>query len=155
MDEKSEVLFQQARKRNIGLTIAHQGLQQIRPDLRSTILINTATKLCGNSNFEDRAGMARNMSTSTEFLGHLQKYEGKGSEFALFSRDVTKGGAVKITIPFGSFQSAGLIRDLPPGRWLKEGSPRARPTASDDVSMPMAANTEVPPSSPWVSTDLL
>lgn len=155
LDEKSEALFQQARKRNIGLTIANQGLQQVRPDLRSTILINTATKLCGNSNFEDRAAMARNMSTSTEFLGHLQKHEGRGSEFALFARDVTKGGAVKITIPFGSFQSAGLIRDLPPGRWLKEGSTRARPTASNDVSKPMAANTEVPPSSPWVSTDLL
>lgn len=155
LDEKSEALFQQARKRNIGLTIAHQGLQQVRPDLRSTILINTATKLCGNSNFEDRAAMARNMSTSTDFLGHLQKHEGRGSEFALFARDVTKGGAVKITIPFGSFQSAGLIRDLPPGRWLKEGSPRERPTDSDGISKPVAANTEVPPSSPWVSTDLL
>lgn len=155
LDEKSEVLFQQARKRNIGLTIAHQGLQQIRPDLRSTILINTATKLCGNSNFEDRAAMARNMNTSAEFLGRLQKYEGRGSEFALFARDVTKGGAVSVHVPFGSFKRAGLIRDLPPGRWLNVGSPKERPAAINDLCKPSAANAEVPPSSPWMTSDLL
>ena len=124
LDEKSGVLFQQARKRSIGLTIAHQDLQQVDHKLINTIQTNTAIKICGNGTYNDRQIMARNMNCSPEFFTKLKKKDRVGTEFGLFARDITPNGAVTVKVPYGRLDKAGLNRNAPKGRWdaKSEGS---------------------------------
>ena len=134
LDEKSGALFQQARKRAIGLTIAHQDLKQVDDKLVNTIQTNTNIKICGNSAYSDRQIMAKNMNCSADFFTGLQKKNFIGTEFGLFARDLTPGGAVKIKVPYGTMENIGLSQTLPPGRWPFEMTDQIQATQNDSLS---------------------
>src|SRR4051794_471314 len=46
-------LFEQGRKYKVGCVIAHQNLDQLSPDLRSTVTTNTAIKIVGGLSDKD------------------------------------------------------------------------------------------------------
>lgn len=133
LDEKSGALFQQARKRAIGLVVAHQDLKQVNDKLVNTIQTNTNIKLCGNSAFSDRQIMAKNMNCSSDFFTRLKKKNFISTEFGFFSRDLTPGGAVKIELPLGTMEKVGLSKTVPPGRWPTNEEEAAKPSEKANV----------------------
>ena len=149
LDEKSGALFQQARKRAIGLIIAHQDLKQVDDKLVNTIQTNTNIKICGNSAHSDRQIMAKNMNCSADFFTGLQKKNYVGTEFGLFARDLTPGGAVKIKVPYGTMEKMGLSETLPPGRWPLEMNDHSPTTGNDSAS----AEAPIPPLRIWTKRE--
>ena len=136
LDEKSGVLFQQARKRAIGLTIAHQDLQQVDHKLINTIQTNTAIKICGNGTYNDRQIMARNMNCTPEFFTKLKKKDRVGTEFGLFARDITPNGAVSIKVAYGRLDKAGLNRNAPKGQWDEKSESSLKGVEANEVVSP-------------------
>jgi len=89
-DQSIAEMLEQARKANIGVTVAHQDLAQIkrRPGLEpATVIGCTATKLVATSLPEDAAVMAKAMRVRTDdildlptyYFGHYDKEQGFSS----------------------------------------------------------------------------
>lgn len=72
-------LFEQSRKYNLGLIIAHQYLGQLPLKLRQSISANTAIKFAKNPSVEDTSILAKQMFTTPEFIQN----QGKG-DFACY-----------------------------------------------------------------------
>ena len=53
LDQKTAELFNQGRKYNVGVAIAHQNLDQLTTELRATLHASTAIKLVGGANYKD------------------------------------------------------------------------------------------------------
>ena len=133
-DEKLAELFQQARKRAIGVLVAHQELRQIPSAVQQTIKTNTQSKFCGNGDYDDLLTMSKNMGTSPAFLKSLQKYDDNlqnaYTEFGFWGRGVTANGAVRVRIPLGTLEKEGLCKNYPPGRWLPKKKKKDPPPSS-------------------------
>ncbi len=124
LDEKCRSLFEQARKRAVGLTVAHQEITQIESGLRNLIIGSTALKFAGQGTKRDISYLKHNMKADDEIFMRLRKRNGVGSEFAFFGRDITKGGAVTVPMKFGAFNEVGKPGSLPRPRWLSLPSPK-------------------------------
>ena len=61
-------LFTQARKYNVGITIAFQYLGQLPDKVARAVMANTAIKLAGGVSAADRAALAREMNCEQEFI---------------------------------------------------------------------------------------
>lgn len=99
IDHKTAELFNQGRKYNVGVSIAHQNLDQLTTEIRATLHASTAIKLVGGANYKDAASFAREMNTTPEFIQGMRK-RAQGTEFACFVRHHTPR-AVPVTVPFG------------------------------------------------------
>ena len=67
-------MFQQGRKRRLGITAAHQDLGAFAdPALRSTLSANTTIKLAGGVSGEDVAAMARDMRVTKDEIDAMPK----------------------------------------------------------------------------------
>ena len=103
LNDQIAEFFEQARKYNVSLTIAHQHLKQldqVSTALRHSILTNTSIKLIGNAGPEDARLLAERVFCNKEDIFTLQKWERKASEFICYIKDIT-GRGVKIRVPFG------------------------------------------------------
>jgi hypothetical protein len=87
-DDTIDTLLIQARKYNVGLTIAHQFLDQLTPALRASVLTNPAIRFAGGLSAKDAASLQDDMRTSSEFILGMQK-KSKSSQFACFVRHLT------------------------------------------------------------------
>jgi type IV secretion system coupling TraD/TrwB family protein len=83
-DESVGELFNQARKYKLGLIVAHQNLDQLKHELRASILASTAIKLVGGMSAWDATAFAKEMRCDREFLQGMQKRTDH-TEFACFS----------------------------------------------------------------------
>jgi len=102
-DKTVEVLLEQGRKKKIGVTLAHQYLDQMGTTGRSSILANTSIKAAGGMNAKDAKTLASEMRVSSDYLQAMRK-GGSASEFAFW----TKGdlpSAIKINVPFGHMEN--------------------------------------------------
>ncbi|UCI07373.1 type IV secretory system conjugative DNA transfer family protein [Mesorhizobium sp. B1-1-8] len=88
-------IFQQARKRRIGMIVAHQMLGDLSTKTADSIAANTSIKFVGGASHADAGRLAKEMRTGHDFV-HAQR---QGS-FAAFVRNVTPT-AVSLTVPFG------------------------------------------------------
>jgi hypothetical protein len=84
-DERLGDLFTQARKYKVGLTLAHQHLDQLDTKLRAAVMTNTAIKLAGGVCAKDAARLAREMRCAPEDLQSVKKRAG-WSEFLGYIR---------------------------------------------------------------------
>jgi hypothetical protein len=102
-NEKIAKFFQQARKRNVGVIIAHQGfddLDNVR-GLKSIITTNTTIKFGAKQGAKNNAGLAKELKCKPEELDNAKKHQDKGyTEFMCFIDGITPQ-AVKNTIPLG------------------------------------------------------
>lgn len=96
-------LMSQARKYNVGVTIAHQHLSQlsaISHNLLSSVITNTATKIVGKLDISDAKYMAERIQCEPQDITSLRKVERHYAELLYYSNDLTRQ-AVKFEVPLG------------------------------------------------------
>lgn len=151
LDEKCRSLFEQARKRGVGLTVAHQEITQLESGLRNLILGSTAIKFAGQGTKRDITYLKHNMQADEPLFMKLRKREGIGSEFVFSGRGITKGGAVTVPIKFGTFNAVGKPGPMPKPRWSSQPSPAklSQPTRAPKQTARATTVPAKPPITPW------
>lgn len=102
-DETIEHLFNQARKYRVGLTIAHQNLDQLSSGLRASVMASTSLKFAGGVSARDARALADDMRTDADFIRSMRKRSGQ-SEFAAYVKNHTPR-ALRINVPLGHLES--------------------------------------------------
>ncbi len=105
-DDSIETLLNQARKYRVGLTLAHQTLDQLSPRLRATILANTSVKFAGGVSARDARALADELHTTPDFIESMRR-RGDRSEFAVWVKHGTPQ-AVRMTTPLGFLERQPL-----------------------------------------------
>ena len=109
-DANIDQLLIQARKYNLGVTLAHQMLSQLEPSLRASIMTNPATRFAGGVSHTDANALDADMRTSSEFLMSTRK-GAKSTEFACYVKNMTSA-AVKLTVPIGLVENSPRMTKL-------------------------------------------
>ena len=109
LDEHCEALFNQARKYNVGLTVAHQNLGQLGEKLKQSIMASTSIKLAGGVSAKDASVFSQEMRCSADFIQETRKRKDH-TEFACFVKHMTPQ-AIKITVPLGSVEKLPTVSD--------------------------------------------
>ncbi len=109
LDENVEHLINQARKYNVGLTIAHQNLDQLTPATRATITTSTSVKFAGGVSAKDARALADDMRCDADFLQDMRKCRDR-TEFACWIKNVTPQ-AVGVSVPLGSVEALPQIAE--------------------------------------------
>jgi hypothetical protein len=100
-DYKTDELLNQGRKFKMGITLAHQHLNQLDTELKSTLKSSTSIKLAGGVNHADAVAFGQEMNCSADFIQGMRKSERHSfTEFACYIRHHT-AQPVKLTVPFG------------------------------------------------------
>jgi hypothetical protein len=87
-DDNIDTLLIQARKYNVGLTVAHQFLDQLTPALRASVMTNPAIRFAGGLSDKDARSLASDMRTTSSFLMSTRKRRGD-TDFACYVRNFT------------------------------------------------------------------
>lgn len=101
-DDNIDTLLIQARKYKVGLTVAHQFLDQLTPALRASIMANPAVRFAGGLSDRDARALASDMRTTSGFLMGTRKRRSE-TEFACFVRNHT-GSALALNVPLGAVE---------------------------------------------------
>lgn len=109
LDHNIEHLVNQARKYGVGLTIAHQNLDQLTPAVRATVMASTSVKFAGGVSAKDARALAEDMRCQAETLQAMRKRRDR-TEFAASLKNVTSQ-AVKVTVPLGLIESLPTLSD--------------------------------------------
>lgn len=108
-DDTIDTLLIQARKYNVGLTLAHQFLDQLTTALRASVMSNPAIRFAGGISAKDAVALKEDMRTSAEVLLAMRKSAGT-SEFACFVRHLTPS-ALTYTLPLGQAELEPRMSD--------------------------------------------
>src|SRR3954469_914150 len=95
-------LFEQGRKYKVGCVIAHQQLDQLSPDLRSTVTSNTAIKIVGGLSDKDANFFAREMRCTPDEL-HMMIKQDKSTDFACLVKNQMEK-PIRLTVMFGEIE---------------------------------------------------
>ena len=106
-DDSIETILNQARKYRVGLTLAHQTLDQLSPRLRSAILANTSMKCAGGVSAKDARVLADELHTTSDFIESMKR-RGPRSEFAVWVKNLT-GKALRLTVPLGFLEREATL----------------------------------------------
>jgi hypothetical protein len=98
-DDTVETILTQARKYKVGITLAHQTLDQLSPRLRGAFLANTSLKCVGGVSAKDARALASELHTSSEFIEGMRKRRNH-SEFAVWLKHETHT-ALRLDVPLG------------------------------------------------------
>ena len=98
-DENIDTLLIQARKYKVGLTFAHQHLDQLSPKLYSSVMTNPAIRFVGGISASDARALAPEMRTSVDHL-LTPKKTARATEFATYVRNVTAAPVI-LSVPLG------------------------------------------------------
>jgi hypothetical protein len=108
-DERIETILSQARKYKVGLTLAHQTLDQLSPRLRSAIHANTSLKCAGGVSARDARALADELHTSSDFIESMRRRGGR-TEFAVWLKHLT-AHAVRLSVPLGFVESQPILTE--------------------------------------------
>ena len=108
-DDNIDTLLIQARKYNVGITIAHQYLDQLTPALRASVMSNPAIRFAGGLSSKDAVTLREDMRTTSEFLLGARKQQTQ-TEFACFARNLTPN-AMKLTLTLGQAEREPKMSD--------------------------------------------
>lgn len=100
-------LLNQARKYRVGLTIAHQNLDQLQPGLRADVMASTSIKLAGGVSAKDARAMADEMRVGDEFVHGMRKRR-DATSFACFVKSRTPR-AVEVAVPLGTLNAEPVL----------------------------------------------
>ncbi len=151
-DDSVETILTQARKYRVGLTLAHQTLDQLSPRLRSSILTNTSMKCVGGTSSKDARVLADELHTTPDFI-EAMKRRGERSEFAVWVKHLT-GQAIRLSVPLGFLERqptlaeedydalvaanrvryCGTLVDIPTLKVAPQPAPPEAPTAKREPS---------------------
>lgn len=108
-DDSIETILNQARKYRVGLTLAHQTLDQLSPRLRSAIHSNTSLKCVGGVSAKDARALADELHTSADFIESMKRRHGR-SEFAVWLKQMTPQ-AIRLSVPLGFLERQPLLTE--------------------------------------------
>jgi len=108
-DDSIETILNQARKYHVGLTLAHQTLDQLSPRLRSAMLSNTSMKCAGGVSAKDARALADELRTTSAFIEGMKR-RGPRTEFAVWVKHLT-GQAIRLTVPLGFLERQTTLDD--------------------------------------------
>lgn len=108
-DDSVETILNQARKYRMGLTLAHQTLDQLSPRLRAALFANTSMKCVGGVSAKDASPLAEEMRTTAEFIEGMRRKRGR-TEFALWVRHLTPR-AIKTSVPLGFLERQPVLNE--------------------------------------------
>ena len=108
-DDSIETILNQARKYRVGLTLAHQTLDQLSPRLRSAILANTSLKCVGGVSARDARALADELRTSSDFIEGMCR-RGDRTEFAVWLKHQTPQ-AIRLSVPLGFLERQPLLSE--------------------------------------------
>lgn len=106
-DENISHLLNQARKYRVGLIFAHQNLDQLSANLRSSVLASTTIKFAGGLSAKDAGILDSEFRTNADFLLGMQKSKDY-TEFACYVKNYT-AKALTVSIPLGFVESQPRI----------------------------------------------
>jgi hypothetical protein len=98
-DQNIDTLLIQARKYKVGITLAHQHLDQLTPQLRASVMTNPAIRFAGGVSEKDAHAIDADMRTSSDFLMRMRKCAAE-TEFACYVRNFT-ARAISLHVPLG------------------------------------------------------
>jgi len=139
-DENIGQLLNQARKFRIGMTFAHQNLDQLTADLRSSVMASTSIKLVGGISAKDARALADEMRCDDSMLLGARKRRDR-TEFACHVRNFTPQ-AVTIAVPLGFVESQPTI-DPTAFESLLHANRRRYATKLDEFTPPPMAGDPV------------
>ena len=108
-DDRIETILSQARKYKVGLTLAHQTLDQLTPRLRSAIHANTSLKCAGGVSARDARALADELHTSSDFIESMRRRGGR-TEFAVWLKHVTNH-AIRLSVPLGHLERQPVLSE--------------------------------------------
>jgi hypothetical protein len=100
IDAHLALLLNQARKYRVGLTLAHQNLDQLPAALRASVMSSTSVKMAGGVSAKDARALADDFGADADFLQSMRKRRGR-TQFACHVRNQTPR-AVAVSIPLGA-----------------------------------------------------
>lgn len=106
-DDSIETILNQARKYRVGLTLAHQTLDQLTPRLRSAILANTSLKCVGGVSSKDARALADELRTTSDFVESMRR-RGNRTEFAVWLKHQTPK-AIRLSVPLGFLERQPIL----------------------------------------------
>ncbi|HEV2560660.1 MAG TPA: hypothetical protein VGT78_00830, partial [Rhizomicrobium sp.] len=108
-DDRIETVLNQARKFKVGLTLAHQNLDQLSVRLRAALLTNTSMKCAGGVSAKDARALADELHTTPEFIDAMRR-KGAKTEFAVWVKHQTPH-AVRLSVPLGFLERQYTLDD--------------------------------------------
>lgn len=143
-DGNIDTLLIQARKFKLGVTLAHQFLDQLTPGLRASIMANPAIRFAGGVSRKDANALDSDMRTTGDFLMAMRK-RADATEFACYVRNDTDA-AVKLEIPLGRVEGEPIMSDEQYQAVLARSRALvAQPLVGETQPAPAAASSDVPP----------
>ena len=106
-DDSIESILSQARKYRVGLTLAHQTLDQLTPRLRASILSNTSFKCVGGVSNRDAHALAGELRTDADFIESMRRHKTR-SEFAVWLKHETPR-AIRLSVPLGFLEREAIM----------------------------------------------
>jgi hypothetical protein len=97
-DDNIKHILSQGRKYQVGLTFAHQNLDQLGSKLRAAVMSNTAIKYAGGLSDDDATRLAKEMQCSPDYILKSKKLSTE-TQFAAYARNHTSQ-ATTVTVPF-------------------------------------------------------
>jgi len=108
-DDAIEVILTQARKYRVGMTLAHQTLDQLSPRLRAGILANTSFKCAGGVSSKDARALADELHTTAEVIEGMRRRHDR-TEFAAWLKHRTPS-AIRLDVPLGYLERQPTLPD--------------------------------------------
>ncbi len=146
-DENIDTFLNETRKQRVGCVMAHQYLDQLTPQLRSSIATNTSIKFAGGISDRDAKFLAPEMRTTAEFIAE-QKKQRDSTSFACYVRNYTPQ-AISISVPFFTLERQPVMSEAE-FRELRQAI-RDRICMPDMVQQPPTLAPEQPPTPPFTS----
>jgi hypothetical protein len=165
-DDRVETILNQARKYRVGLTLAHQTLDQLSPRLRSAIHSNTSMKCAGGVSAKDSRALADELHTTSDFIESMRR-RGSRTEFAIWLKNQTPH-AIRLSVPLGFVEGQPILTDEEFDELLEANrerycgtladvlslAPAARPEPEEDELRPRQERTRPPPETPTDRTPI-
>lgn len=145
-DERIETILTQARKYRVGLTIAHQTLDQLSPKLRAALHANTSIKCAGGTSSKDARALAEEFHTTADFIESMKRRKDQ-TEFALWIRNETPQ-AIRLSVPLGFLERQPTASEDAFEQLLEANRARYCGTYEEVQAAMQAARTSVSPEKP-------
>ena len=121
-DDQVEHLLNQARKYRVGMTLAHQNLDQLSPKLRASVMASASVRFAGGVSSKDARMLADDMRTEPEFVEGMLKRPGY-TEFACYVRNQTRR-AMAVSVSLGRVNALPSLRPEDQQRLLEANRER-------------------------------
>lgn len=142
-DDSIETILNQARKYRVGLTLAHQTLDQLSPRLRAALHANTSLKCVGGVSSKDARALADELHTRPEFIEGMRRRKDR-TEFAVWLKQRTPH-ALRMTVPLGHLERQPILSEEAYAALLAENRARHCGTLADVLALEAPAPEPEPP----------